>query len=196
MSIRSFVAVAATAACIITPATASAGSTTCKAAPTAAHFSPWGDLNQYKPFPGAGFESGASGWSWGNKANIVSGDDAHMLSGDGSHAVNIPSTGTARSPWICVDSTMPSMRFFLRRVTRTGPLTVTGYPLDQLREEGHRRDNPVPRRRVDTSPPIVFPEAFMNEVAAGGLNTQFHFETPSGSSFRIDDIYLDPFKRT
>ena len=196
MSVRSLVVAAVAAACVLVPGTAAAAGTACKAAPTAAQFSRWGDLNQYKPFPGAAFESGASGWSWGNKANIVSGDDAHLLSMVGTHAVNIPATGTARSPWICVDSTMPSMRFFLRRVSGTGPLTVTGVLSTGSGKMVTLVTILSPGTSWTVSPPIVFPPAFMSEIAAGGINTQFHFAAAEDSSFRIDDIYLDLFKRT
>src|SRR4051794_17001140 len=90
---------------------ADARSAGCEAAPTSAVFSPFGDPAQYKPFKGSSFETGASGWSWGNKAKIVSGDDGGLPAAPGTHAVNIPASGTAKSPWLCVDSTMPSMRF-------------------------------------------------------------------------------------
>jgi len=42
------------------------------------------DPAQYTPFPGSTFEHGASGWSWGGKANIVAGDGNVALAA-GSH---------------------------------------------------------------------------------------------------------------
>src|SRR5690242_10510333 len=88
-------------------------------------FSPWLDLAQYTPFPGSDFEHGASGWSWGGQAGVVTGDGNVALA-TGNHAVNIPGGGTAKSPWLCVNVTTPSMRFFVRRTSGTGALRVQG----------------------------------------------------------------------
>src|SRR6266487_1454648 len=79
-------------------------------------FAPWQDYAAYTPFQGSTFENGASGWSWGSGANIITGDSNPLLNAVGTHSVQIPGGGTARSPWLCVNSTTPSMRFFLRRV--------------------------------------------------------------------------------
>src|SRR4051794_12220100 len=98
----------------------------CTTAASASTFAAWGDSALYKPFQGADFEHGASGWSWGGKANIVSGDGDQLLSAAGSHAIELPGGGLAKSPWTCVDSTMPSLRFFVRRISGTGNLTVNG----------------------------------------------------------------------
>ena len=82
-------------------------------------FGPWLDGAMYTPFPGSAFESGASGWSWGGGAKIVSGDSNVALK-VGTHAVQIPGGGQAKSPQLCVNATTPSMRFFVRRVAGTG----------------------------------------------------------------------------
>ena len=71
-------AAAAAFAAVAAP-NALAATSQCAAAPTTSAFSTWGDPNQYLPFKGSSFESGASGWSWAGKANIVGADDAHLL---------------------------------------------------------------------------------------------------------------------
>src|SRR3954470_6912543 len=66
-------AIAVAIACLAatgTPAPAHAAS--CNYTQTSQLFAAWGDNAAYTPFQGAGFENGASGWSWGNGANIVS----------------------------------------------------------------------------------------------------------------------------
>ena len=52
----------------------------------------------------------------GRRREIVTGDSNVALAA-GSHAVQIPGSGTAKSPWVCVNVTTPSMRFFVRRVS-------------------------------------------------------------------------------
>ncbi len=172
---------------------ASAATTACSTGTTSPLFGAWGDPGLYSPFKGASFESGASGWSWIGKANIVAGDDDHLLAATGSHAVDVPPLGGAKSPWTCVDSTMPSMRFFLRRVSGTGALTVKG----TLAGGGMQLTTLATVYGSGTwqpSPVVAFPPSMMSALAAGGLNAQFTFSADSGSEYRIDDVEIDPFK--
>jgi hypothetical protein len=173
---------------------ADAGSTSCPVVTTTTIFSPFGDSALYKPFQGSSFESGASGWSWGNKANIVSGDDGALPAAPGSHAVNIPASGTAKSPWLCVDSTMPSMRFMVRRVSGTGSLTVTGVLNTSSGKQVTTVATVYPGTSWTASPVIVFPPTLATAVSVGSINAQFQFVADAGSSFRIDDVYMDPYK--
>jgi hypothetical protein len=170
---------------------ASAATTQCDAAPTAPLFGAWGDQNEYTPFKGATFENGASGWSWGGKANIVNGDSGQLLTPAGSHAVNLPGGGLAKSPWTCVDSTMPSMRFMVRRVSGTGNITVKGV----LAGAKGSLTTIATFAATDTwqpSPPVVFPPVLLG--LSGSLDAQFQFIADPGTTFRIDDILMDPFK--
>jgi hypothetical protein len=163
--------------------------TTCPVVPSSTLFAPWGDPNSYAPFQGSTFESGASGWSWGGGSNIVNGDDDHLLTATGSHAVQVPGAGTARSPHMCVDTTMPSMRFFIKRVSGAGALTVTatlagpaGFTTTIAAISGTTGWTPTD--------PIVFPNMML------GKDIQFLFSSPAGTVYRIDDVEMDPYRRT
>ena len=153
-------------------------------------FSAWNDQALYAAVQGSGFESGASGWSWGNKANVIAGDNSRLLSTAGSHAVEIPGSGTAKSPWICVDSTTPSMRFALRRVAGSGNLTVTATL------SGSKVVTTVATITGATawqpSPVVVLPGWGLT----GSLKAQFLFVADPGTIYRIDDVYIDPLKRS
>jgi len=156
-------------------------------------FAPWQDNAGYTPFQGSSFESGASGWSWGNGAKIVSGDSNTLLGGAGDHSVAIPSGGAARSPWLCVNSSTPSMRFFVRRTSGTGNLTVKF-----LLSSGGKQATTITTISGSTatwqpSPVVAFPPVLT--ASTTGVNAQFHFVADSGSTFRIDDIELDPYLR-
>jgi hypothetical protein len=165
----------------------------CAAAPTTTSFSFWGDDAQYAPFKGASFETGPSGWSWGNKANIVTGDDDHLLATSGSHAVNLPADGTAKSPWTCVDSTMPSMRFFVRRISGTGNLTVNGV-LEGVKGQVTTIAAFQGTDAWQPSPVVVFPQTFASAYLTGSVNVQFSFTSDPGTVYRIDDVQMDPFR--
>ena len=156
-------------------------------------FAPWQDDAGYTPFQGSSFESGASGWSWGNGAKIVSGDSNPLLSAPGSHSVEIPGGGAARSPWLCVNSSTPSMRFFFRRTSGTGSLTVKF-----LLSSGGSQATTIttmssPTATWEPSPVVVFPPLLT--ASTTGMNVQFHFVADPGTTFRIDDIELDPYLR-
>jgi hypothetical protein len=166
----------------------------CAAVPTTPAFSAWGDPNEYLPFQGSSFESGASGWSWGAKAKIVGGDDAHLLSTVGSHAVELPSGGMAKSPWTCVDSTMPSMRFLVKRISGTGNLTVTG-TVAGVKGSITTIASFAGGSEWAPSPVVTFPTTFMSAyLTTGSLNAQFLFTSDPGTVYRIDDVHMDPFR--
>jgi hypothetical protein len=191
----SVAAMAAVAAVAAPNALAGGGISTspCAALPTTSTFSAWGDPNQYLPFKGSNFETGPSGWSWAGKANIVNGDDAHLLSVAGSHAVELPSGGTAKSPPTCVDSTMPSMRFFIKRVSGTGNLTVTG-TLAGVKGSVTTIASFAGDSTWSPSPVVTFPTTFMSAFLTGSLNAQFQFTSDPGTVYRIDDVHMDPFR--
>jgi hypothetical protein len=186
-------ALAALVACVAaagSPAKASAA--TCTYTTPTQVFAPWSDVNYYTPFQGGTFENGAGGWSWGNGAKIVSGDSNPLLGATGTHSVEIPAGGTARSPWMCVNASTPSMRFFVRRVSGTGSLTVnalitsdgkTVSTISKFSGTGSWQPSPV----------VVFP-AYLT-ASSTGISVQFQFTSDAGTVYRIDDVELDPYLR-
>ncbi|HEY2868057.1 MAG TPA: hypothetical protein VGJ11_01035 [Gaiellales bacterium] len=156
-------------------------------------FAPWGDYSAFTPFQGSTFENGASGWSWGNGAKIVAVDSNPLLGATGTHSVELPGGATARSPWMCVNSSTPSLRFFVRRVSGTGSLTVTGLvnsggsTLTTLYTVSGSGSSWQP------SPIVVFPPYLTASIT--GINVQFRFTAAPGTAFHIDDVELDPYLR-
>ncbi len=182
-------AIAATLALVPTAGAA----TSCAYSQTSQVFMPWLDGAQYARFPGSAFESGASGWSWLGGANIVTGD-SNLALATGSHAVQIPGAGTAKSPWMCVNVTTPSMRFFVRRVSGAGALKVNGV----LNGPNGKVSSIVTTISAGTSwrpsPIVLFPPALLALLNTTGYQAQFSFVADAGTTFRIDDVHLDPFK--
>jgi len=173
------------------PAAASAAS--CSYTQTSQLFAPWQDLGAYAPFQGANFESGASGWSWGNGANIVGGDSNTLLGSTGTHSVQVPGGGTARSPWMCVNSATPSMRFFLRRSSGTGDLTIRGVVSSGTNKVTILTTISEASGTWQPSPVVMFPP-FLT-ASATGINVQFQFTADPGTVFHVDDVELDPYLR-
>jgi hypothetical protein len=181
-------------ACVVaasSPATASAAS--CSYTQVSDVFAPWDDPAAYTPFQGASFENGASGWSWGNGAKIVGSDSNTLLPSAGTHSVEVPGGGTARSPWMCVNSSTPSMRFFLHRVSGTGNLTVTGVVSSGTNKVTTLTAISAASDTWQPSPIVWFP-SFLT-ASTTGINVQFQFTADAGTVFRIDDVELDPYLR-
>jgi hypothetical protein len=159
-------------------------------------FAPWSDKNLYSLFPGGTFEDGALSWSFGGGAAVVSGDNSGLTRLGGSNSLQIPGKGTARTPVLCVDSTMPSMRFFIRRVSGTGNLTVTG-TLGHGKTADTATVATLSAGTIWTpTAPVVFPSTFAALTGDGSLSAQFLFTADAGTTFRIDDISMDPYRRT
>ena len=193
---RYALATAALAASVALSAPAAfAGPQPCAATSATPLFSAWGDQSLYSPFKGGTFEQGDQGWSWYGGALVIAGDDDHLLTGSGSHAVQIPSGATALSPHLCVDSTMPSMRFFIRRVSGTGNLTVTG-TVDGAARLATTIAVVSGGASWAPSPAVVFPSILADAIGTGSLTAQFRFTADPGSVFRIDDVAMDPYRRT
>jgi hypothetical protein len=176
---------------LVFAAPAQAG-TLCNYTNTSAVFMPWLDVAQYTPFPGSGFEHGAEGWSW-KGATIVGVDDNTALA-SGSHAVEIPGGGNARSPWLCVSATTPSMRFFVRRVSGTGNLHVQGVLNSSTGKISSLVATVPATGSWAPSPVVLFPPAFLTVLSTADFKAQFTLIADAGTTFRIDDIQLDPFK--
>jgi hypothetical protein len=169
--------------------------TSCNYSSVEPTFLPWLDLANYTPFPSSSFEQGASGWSFGGNTNVVAGDGNAALNA-GTHAVEIPGAGTAKSPWLCVNLTTPSIRFFIRRTSGNGFLRVKGVLSGP---SGTMSLLVIPLWASTTWRPsavVLFPPALLTVLSRGTFQAQFTFTADPGTTFRIDDVYLDPFKMT
>jgi hypothetical protein len=93
-----------------------------------------------------------------------------------------------------VDATTPSMRFFVRRTSGSGALTVQGV----LKAPDGKTLPVFASITAGTtwapSPVVLFPPAVMTILLAGNYQAQFVFTAGAGTTFRIDDVQLDPYK--
>jgi len=63
-------------------------------------FAPWHDFNSYYLAANGGLENGSTGWSLGGGASVVSGNEPFYATG--SHSLSVPSGGRATSPVVCI----------------------------------------------------------------------------------------------
>lgn len=163
-------------------------------------FAQFGDYAQYRLVPGGNFE-GPSGWSFSGGARTVAGNEPFNVGGGGAHSLSLPAGSSATSPVSCLGANDPTLRFFV---------IETGASSGSLQVE-------VLFRTLLGILPVKLKLASVNGTSAwqpsqtilnlssvlGSLSldlkagVQFRFTPKSGflapASFRIDDVYVDPF---
>jgi hypothetical protein len=162
-------------------------------------FAAFGDNGDYFLTPGGSFENGAPGWTLSNGAALAAGNNtAGIDPSTDTTSLSLPAGSFATSPAICVTANAPTMRFFV---------TNTGAPSARLQvstlftlQNGTVGSLPVATvsgtKTWQPSPIILF---YANLLAlsspTGSTNVSFQFR-PLGTNgqWRIDDVYVDPFK--
>jgi hypothetical protein len=160
-------------------------------------FAQWADYSNYFLAPNGGLENGATGWSLGGGASVVSGNEPFYASG--SHSLSLPSGSTATSPTTCIGSGDLYVRMFGAdpggtdsglhvRVVWYGLLNkvlgITDFntygpgsawaPTDKLNSSGGSIAIPLL--------PILGSTSARVQMTPIG----------SGSQWQIDDLYIDP----
>lgn len=181
---------AALAAAPVSPA---ATSSSCNYGPASHPFASWGDNASYTLVPGASFESGAPGWTLAGGARVVLGNETYYKNSPSDyHSLYLPAGGSATTPPFCVGLTRPTIRLFvvnggssasrLRvKVVFRGLLGILGI-LDGGTISAGPGWNPSPVMLATLNAPL------------GTKAAQFLFTpTDSSGSWRIDDLFVDPW---
>jgi hypothetical protein len=163
-------------------------------------FAPWLDFASYVLAPNGGVESGAAEWSLDGGAAVAAENESFYVHGaDDTRSLSLPSGSTATTSSMCVDATRPDLRFLARN---------TGSVLSTLKVEvlytdalGESRALTVAVLAAGSTWQPTLPVPFLANFAApplvtdGATSVAFRF-TPLGSwsGWKIDDLYVDPFK--
>jgi hypothetical protein len=155
-------------------------------------FLPWLDPGNYVLLRNGSLESSV-GWTLSNGATLVSGNEPWKVNRTtDSRSLYLPSGSSATSPPLCATLLHPTLRFF---VMNSGALT-TKLRVDAITEVlGVRTAVPIGLLVAGSwrpTPPLVSVDSLLSPVSG---TIQFRF-TPVGSNsgWRIDDVYVDPFK--
>jgi hypothetical protein len=170
--------------------------------PTSNPFSPWGDYAKYAFVPNGGFESGSTGWTLSGGAKVVAGNESFFVHGSRDrYALSMPAGSTATTAPMCISLFSGKMRFFaansgnsasrlkvqIRYNGGVGSLLGGLGSLLGLSEFGYVSGAPAWK----PSPAIGMLGGTLPLLTS---SVQFRFTAPNdGGSFRIDDVYLDPF---
>jgi hypothetical protein len=162
-------------------------------------FAPWGDAAYYQLAPGGSFEAGSFPWLLTRGAKVVDGNEPFYVGGaEHRRSLYLPSKSSAYSPPACFGLGHWNIRFFA---------VNTGSPRSTLRVSVVVRHllgtlsildgGTVPHTGVwQPSPKIGLLVSNLTSLL-GGRSISFQFTpTGSGGAWRIDDVYVDPWKGT
>lgn len=169
---------------------------TCDTTSSQAFKSVDGDRSNYVLVPGGSFESGATGWKLGRGASVVSGNEPWKVHGaNDNRSLYIPSGSYATTPPMCFAPGDWHMRFFAAsssskysslqvRVQVKSLLGVLSI-LDGGKISTNSTWQPSPRLSL----------LLTNVTAILATDSiSFQFVPSDSASWRIDDVYLDPWK--
>jgi hypothetical protein len=163
-------------------------------------FTQWDDYADYFLIRGGDFSAGGAGWAWNGGGALYPEDNAYTAY-PGDPASGALTTGqAATSPPVCVSIDDPTLRFFVRnKGAATGTLKVEALYTDtdgnpQAVTLGTLTSSDA--GNAWTPSPIVDLTAPLHPQldADGFTSVNFRFTAQGdGSSWLVDDVYLDPY---
>ncbi|HEY1519809.1 MAG TPA: hypothetical protein VGL69_18030 [Solirubrobacteraceae bacterium] len=158
----------------------------CKTSALSQAFAPWGDSASYELVPGGDFE--ISSWSLSGGAQRVSGSEPYAATGKlGAWSVSLPAGASAESPATCVDTSDPTIRFFM---AGSGVVAVSvvyaGLPIPAgvAIAPGGWQPTPV----MLTESPLL------GLLLGGSAQVSLQLTTVLGDP-QVDDVFIDPWNR-
>jgi hypothetical protein len=158
-------------------------------------FAQWGDTASYALAPGGSFEGQLPGWSLGWGTKVVSGNEPFYVHGAAdSHSLYIPAGGTVLTAPMCFAPGDWKLRFFAKSSGQYGSLRVT-VQVKSLLGLLTLLDGGTVSASGTWKPSPELPIGLLTQV--GGLlatdAVSFRLTASSGSSWLVDDVYLDPW---
>jgi hypothetical protein len=157
-------------------------------------FTAWGDLADYFLAPDGDFTAGAAGWDLAG-AEVVEDNEPHWVhGGDTPAALELDSGASATTPPICVRVDDPTMRFFARSLG--GPSGTLSVKVLYTDPDGVGRAltiGTVVSDEADGWTPVAPLPITANTYE---MRVAFRFTAQGpGSAWRIDDVYVDPYRK-
>jgi hypothetical protein len=197
---RALLAVLIASAAFALPSAASAGSLedqapSCDSQVLGQTFLPWADVASYTLNPGGSFERRNNGWSL-DGASIGAGNEPfYVTNASDSASLSLPAGSSAVSAPICVGIEHPDIRFFSVASNAAARLSV------EVLFENARGDllsapigSVVGGTSWSPTPPFPIVANLLPLLPGNHTAVAFRFRA-TGGSFRIDDLYVDPYQR-
>jgi hypothetical protein len=183
----------AVALVLATTGAAAPAAAACAGQSTSQPFLRWLDPARYVLLPGGSLE-GATGWTLTGGARLVAGNESFSVNSSKDRtSLSLPSGSSATSAPMCITLLHPDLRFFAQNTgTRTSTLKIEAV----VTLAGVRVTLPVGLLLAGGSWQPTLPLPFLTNLVAPLSNTVTFRFTPLGSNsgWRIDDLYLDPYK--
>lgn len=188
---------------VLASATASAGAATVSSDTCLPASAPVfaGDTNAYFLLSGGSFEAGLPAWSLAGGAALVAGNNT--AGGDpltNTRSLSLPAGSSATSPTVCVTRDAPTIRFYVRNTgaaaSRLGVTVIYSLPNGKIKSKQVAQ---VTGTGVwQPSAAIVYKaDTFATASPTGTTYVSFQFSPLDASGqWRVDDVYVDPFKRS
>jgi hypothetical protein len=173
--------------------------TGCNTPPTEQPFTRFGDSSYYALVSNGALESGTVDWTL-SKASVVSGNETFFVhSTRDTHSLSLPQGSSATTRAFCVGLDKPAMRFFSKS---SGTGLLSSLRVDVLFESslGLTLSLPIgtisPHGAWDASPKLLIVANLLPLLPNQQTPVAFRF-TPQGTgTWSVDDVYVDPYRRS
>ena len=185
-------------ALVLPLSSARAAETGCADVPVSNPFSLFGDYADYFLVKRGDFESDTRGWKL-DEAKVVGGNESYFVGGSGdSNSLLIHSFGSVVSAQFCIDVRHPHMRFFARQTDGSdGLLSVKARWSDALNLPREATLGVLPGAAYTSWTPsdLVMLAGMVALTDPGETQSVQLVFTPLSGTWRIDDVYVDPYRR-
>jgi len=161
-------------------------------------FLPWADPASYTLVPGGNFENSGSHWTLVAASRDTSDNEPfHVTNASDHSSLSISDGGTALSPVVCAGLGEPDARVFFKQ---TSGLPGAALQVDVLFDDatGTTQAQTIAELGVAQqwrlSPQLLTMANLLPTIGAGSTAIAYRF-TAVGGSFKIDDLYIDPWSR-
>jgi hypothetical protein len=189
------------AAMVASPASAGvlvSSADNCADQPLTQPFAPWGDRANYTPLPGA-FEVGEASWSLSGSSVTSGNEPFYVNEADDSRSLRLDSGDVATSRTICVGLEHPTLRLFARHGDGGLLPTLTVEVIFQT-SLGLKASLPIgvvlPSGTWKPTPRFVVLANLLPLLPGERTPVAFRFRAIGGGSWWIDDVYVDPMRRS
>jgi hypothetical protein len=162
-------------------------------------FTRWQDNASYILAPQGSFEDGASDWSLNGAAVAAGNESFHVHGASDSQSLKISPGGNAVTQTICVGLDRPTLRFFARSSGGVLSLSTMAVSVRFETSLGIVGELPLgvvlPNTTWQPSLPMPILANLLPLLPGQMTPVQFRFTPVGGSTWWIDDVYVDPHQR-
>lgn len=162
-------------------------------------FAPWQDLDSYALAPGGNFEKKVDDWVLTGGAGIIGGNQPFFRDKQkDDRSLALPPESEATTSEVCVGVRHPTLRFFVRRLGGPDDATLT-VRANVQNPAGGILTVEIPDAVTNAGvwapgAPVVIGAPVMRLLGEVTVNATFTLIPSPGSSWQVDDFFIDPWR--